>query len=63
LPGNDRRDTHTDTQIDGSDFMKYVVEMGSVAIKIGSDIQKLIWVGGTQTKRWSHKPIFIFFSK
>jgi hypothetical protein len=57
LPNNDRRDTHTDTQTDGEGFMKYAVEMGSVAMiyipsfmKIGSGIQKLIR-GDSQTHR------------
>jgi hypothetical protein len=48
LPSNDRRDTHTDTDL-WEGFIKYAVEMGSGAmiyipsvIKIGSGIQKLI---------------------
>jgi hypothetical protein len=46
LSSIDRRDTHTDTQTDGRDFIKYAVEMGSVPvlctpsfIKVGSGIQ------------------------
>jgi hypothetical protein len=49
--------------------MEYAVEMGSGAmmdilsfIKIGSSIQKLMWVvfTDTQTAWRSHKPTFIF---
>jgi hypothetical protein len=49
LPGNARKDTHTDTKPDWGGFKKYTVEMGSCVmmcipsfIKIGSVIQKLI---------------------
>jgi hypothetical protein len=45
--------------------MKYVVEMGSVAmtyipsfINTGLDVRKFIR-RDTQTERWSHKPTFI----
>jgi hypothetical protein len=48
LPNNDTRDTHIDTQTNEG-FVKYAVEMGSVAmlhipsfIKTGSGIKKLI---------------------
>jgi hypothetical protein len=49
LPGNDRKDKHADTLIDGKDLRKFTVEMGSVAMiyivsckKIDSSIQQLI---------------------
>jgi hypothetical protein len=49
LPSKSRRDTHTDTQANGTAFMKHAVEMSSGVmiyipsfIKIGSGIQKLI---------------------
>jgi hypothetical protein len=51
--------------------MKYIVSLGSGAmiytpsfIKIGSDIQKLIEMGGftgTQTAWWFQEPTIIFF--
>jgi hypothetical protein len=50
LPSNDRRDAHTDTQTDGRDLGRYVIKMGSGAMryvrsvtKIGSGIRK--WMG------------------
>jgi hypothetical protein len=49
LRSNDRGILHADTQTDGRDFLKYVVEIGSGVmiymsnfIKIGSDIEKLM---------------------
>jgi hypothetical protein len=59
LPSNDKKDIHSDTQIDGGGgFMKYAVEMGLSAmiyiprsIKIGSGIQKLMAERYTDTHR------------